>query len=110
MDEFFVFFVFEAFVGGKSVIGVEVGVADLVDDVFADEVYGIGEFALDLVEVTVNRLLQQSTLGLDGVVYRILAHQPYDFLFAQEDSRTHVVMILFNAEITAPCLSPDAAV
>jgi hypothetical protein len=39
-------------------VGVEVGVANLIDDIFACSIDGVGDFSLDEIEVVVDGLLK----------------------------------------------------
>ena len=85
--------VLEALVCGEGVVGVEEGVADLVDDVLAGEVEGVGQLRLYLVEVVVDRLLEQPALRLYRALHRELAHQPQDLLLGQVQDTAEVVVV-----------------
>lgn len=69
-----VFFVLESFVGGEMVVCEEIWISDLIDDIFAGKIERCAQLCLHLVEIVVDRLLQQSTFGF----YRIFKRKFLD--------------------------------
>lgn len=65
-----VFFVLESFVGGEMVVRKEIWISDLIDDIFAGKIERCAQLCLYLVEIVVDRLLQQSTFWFHSVFKR----------------------------------------
>ena len=109
LNQLLVLFVFEAFVGRKSTVGIEVGIADLVDDVFACSIKRAAELGFDEVEICIDGLLKDPTLGFDAAVHRVLLDECRDILFVEKDSSSHMVVVLFDTGIAARGFLPDTA-
>jgi hypothetical protein len=82
----------------------------LVDYVLACSLNGRGDFGLDEGEIAVDGFLEDPTLGLDAAIHRIFLHDGVDLLLVQEDGGSHVVVVLFDADLAACGLLPHAAV
>ena len=106
LHQFFVFLILQPFVCRKGGIGVEIGVANLVDDIFASCVQRTAELVFDQVEIGVDGLLQNSAFRFNTAIHGIFFDQPHHILLIQKHSRPHMVMILFNTVLTTRRLLP----
>ena len=106
LHQFFVFLVLQPFVGGKGGIGVEIGVANLVDDIFASCVQRTAELVFDQIEIGVDSFLQNSAFRFNTTIHSIFFDQPHHILLIQKHSRSHMVVILFYTVLAARRLLP----
>ena len=104
LRNFAVLLILESLVGGEGVVGVEEGVPDLIDDIFAGEVERVGQLGLDLVEVVVDRLLEQPALRLYGTLHCELADEGEDLLLGQVQDTAEVVVVAAQALLTPAAL------
>lgn len=81
MQQFFILFIFKLLKGRQSVITIEIRVADLVDDVFTDDIHRGGQLIFDKVEKAVDGFLQETALGLDTTIHSVFLDQADDLLF-----------------------------
>jgi hypothetical protein len=108
--QFFVFFILEPLIRGESIIAIEIGVADLVDNIFADNIDRGCNLIFDEIEVAVYGFLKQSALGLDAAIHCVFFHKRDDLILGQKNSWSHMVVVFFHADVATCCLLPNATV
>ena len=106
LHQFFVFLILQSLVSRKGGIGVEIGVTNLVDDVFASSVQRTAELIFDQIEICVNGLLQNSAFRFNTTIHSIFFDLPHHILLIQKHSRSHMVVILFYTVLAARRLLP----
>lgn len=97
--ELAVFAILEAFVCGEVVGGGEEGVADLVDNVLAGSLERGHQLGFHLVEVAVDRLLQQAALGLHRAIEGKFAQQHKHLLLREEQRMREVGVVLLETDL-----------
>jgi hypothetical protein len=74
LNQFLIFLVFQALISRKSIITIQIGITDLIDNILADNVDRVSNLIFDEVKVAVNRLLQKTALGFYAAVHRIFLY------------------------------------
>ena len=80
--------------------GRKIRIAYMVDDILACGLKRTHQLGLHLVEVVVDCLLKDATLGLDGVIEGEFSQQPQNVVFGKENGMREMGMVLFETELT----------
>ena len=109
LNKFLVFLILEAFVGGQGRMSVQIGVTNLVDDIFAGSIERCTKFVFQQIEISINSLLEDSTFRLYATIHCVFPYKSQNLFLIQKHGCPHVIVILLQAVLTSCCFFPNAA-
>jgi len=110
LPKFSILLVFQSSISSKGVNSIEIGITDMVYQIFTNNVNRIRDLCLNCSKIAINSLLQHATFRFWLTLDSKLLENGANILFIEENSGSHMIMILLDTNLTARRFFPNTAV